>query len=208
MNACLQPAFIAFLLLAVGAADAAQPPQPGKAASDACEAAVSETVRRIRGRDAAEVQFVGSQRALSPTLGDETGVKGEGKYRGAAGGAVPFTYSCTYNAQTGTTDGVVFRETGVARTTAEAPWQPDLTHLSPEACEAAAAAALKDKYPRVSRIAFGSDSRRLKPVAKERTSLEGQGGIERAPGMSSVPFSYRCEIETASGKVVSVQTSE
>jgi len=182
MNAPLHRAGLALLLLcAASAADAAQP-GTGKTAGEACESAVAETVRRMRGRDAQEVRFVGAKRALSPAPhGDETGVKGEGRYRGVTGGAVPFSYSCAFNTKTGATHGVVFKETGAALA-ADALWQPDLANLSPEACETATAAALKNKYPRVGRIVFDSASRALRPAPNARTGLEGQGGSSARRG--------------------------
>ncbi|HEX6707474.1 MAG TPA: hypothetical protein VF169_22135 [Albitalea sp.] len=178
------------------------------AAGDRCEAAVAETVRRMRGREAQEVEFGGAKRTLASTQdAEETSVKGEGRYRAGGGSAMSFTYSCAFNSKSGATNGVVFRETGSARAAADtSSWEPDLSRLSPEACETAAAAALKEKYPRVGRIAFGSDSRQLRPAPNAHTSLEGQGAVQRAPGMNSVPFRYRCEYDTHSGKVVSVQT--
>jgi len=194
--------------------EAAKPAEPtkapdvGKKAGDVCEDAVAETIRRMRGKGVQEVQFIGAQRSLTPTPGDETGVRGEGRYRSPAGGSMPFSYSCAYNTKTGATSGVLFRETGTARASSEQAWQPDLTNVSPAACETATAAALKDKYPRVGRIVFGSDSRQLRPAPNAHTSLEGKGAVERAPGMSAVPFEYACEIETRSGKVVSVKTSD
>jgi hypothetical protein len=177
-------------------------------AGDQCETAVAELVRRMRGRDAQEVQFVGTKRALSPGTDDETGVRGEGRYRGS-GRSMPFTYSCTFNTGTGLTSGVVFRDTGAAAAAAaatEKPWQPDLTNLSPEACESAAAASLKDRHPRVSRVTFGSDSRQMRPGPNDHLLLEGRGAVERAPGMNAIPFTYRCEVETRRGRVVAVQT--
>jgi hypothetical protein len=208
MNALLHRAGVALLLSCAAAAATAAPP-PIKSAGDACESAVAETVRRMRGRDAQEVQFIGAKRALSPAPdGDETGVKGEGRYRGVAGRPVPFSYSCAFNTKTGATNGVVFKETGAALAGAEALWQPDLANLSPEACEAATAAALKDKHPRVGRIVFDSGSRALRPAPNARTRLEGQGAVERAPGMNAIPFSYHCEFEARSGKVLSVQTTD
>jgi len=224
MDTRLHPLALALMLFATCTAasaqaeaakstDAAKPAETAKTADagkagDACENAVAETVRRMRGRDAQEVQFIGAKRSLTPTPGDELGVKGEGRYRSASGGSVPFTYSCAYNAKTGATSGALFRETGATRASAEKAWQPDLTHVSPAACETATAAALKDKYPRVGRIVFGSDSRQLRPASNAHTSLEGKGAVERAPGMGAVPFEYSCEIETGSGKVVSVKTSD
>ncbi|HEV7912973.1 MAG TPA: hypothetical protein VGP22_04355 [Albitalea sp.] len=176
-------------------------------AGERCEAAVADTVKRMRGRDAQQVEFVGAKRVLTPTDdAEETGVKGEGRYRGP-GQSMSFSYSCAYNTKTAATSGVMFRETGGTRSGAEAVSEADIANVSPDACETATASLLKQKYPRVSRIAFGSDSRQLRPAPNSRTSLEGQGALQRAPGMSSVPFRYRCEFE-GSGKVVNVQATD
>ena len=196
------------LVLVVGTLGAGAQAQGDAAkAADRCEAAVAETVKRMRGRSAQELQFVGAKRNLLPTQDDETGVRGEGRYSSKAGGTTSFTYSCAYNVKTGTTSGVVFRETGSDRARTESAWQPDLTFVSPDACETATAAELKQKYPRVARIAFGSDSRQLRPAPDDHTSLEGQGAVQRAPGMQLTPFNYRCEFDTRNGRIVSVQTS-
>lgn len=186
---------------------AADPPGP-EAAGERCEAAVTETVKHMRGDDARTVQYVAARRVVSPPVGDETDVKGEGSYRGASGKGRGFSYGCAYNIRTGTTSGVVFRDLGgsAASTAAEPAWQPDLASLSPETCEAAIAQVLKGKYPRVGRIAFGSDSRRLRPAPNGRTGMDGQGSVERAPGMNLIPFEYRCEFERG-GKLVAARTT-
>ena len=212
----LRYAGIATMMMCAAGAIAATPPadapKPADAAKagDRCEEAVADTVRRMRGRDAQEVQFIGGKRVLTPgTEDEETGVKGEGRYRTPGGNSVSFTYSCAFSSKTGTTNGVVFRETGGARAAQDgAAWEPDLSNVSPQDCETAAASQLKEKYPRVGRIAFVSDSRQLRPAPNAHTSLEGQGALQRAPGMNSTPFRYRCEIETRSGKVVGVQTTD
>ena len=100
------------IFFAASATAQAAPTDASKSAADACETAVAETVRAARGRDAQEVQFIGAKRALSPTPGDETGVKGEGRYRGKAGTSMPFSYSCAFNAKTGGTTGVMFSDKG------------------------------------------------------------------------------------------------
>jgi hypothetical protein len=194
---------------AASAPEVTRPVDPAKAA-ERCEDAVADTVRTIRGKEAREIEFVGGKRTLQPGEGDEMAVKGAGRYRASAGSTVPFSYTCTYNATTGATSGAMFRETGPrpGEVASGQPWQPDLTNVSPEACEAATAAALKDKYPRVGRIAFGSDTRRLQPAPNERIGLEGQGALQRAPGMNAAPFRYRCEFEPRSGKIVKVTTSD
>lgn len=210
MNSIIRLSVLFSCLGGAAAAGAALPDTAPKA-GERCEAAVAETIRRMRGRDAQEVEFVGAKRALTPALDDEdeTAVKGEGRYRAAAGGTVSFSYSCAFNARTGATSGVVFRDTGRVGAAADTvAWQPDLSQFTPDACEAATAAALKSKYPRIGTINFDAGTRQLRPTASDNTSLEGRGALVRAPGMNAAPFSYRCEFEPRGGKVVSVQTRE
>ena len=197
----------AIALFACAAAHAAAPVDAAKAA-DTCEAAVADTIKELRGRDAQDLRFTKDKRVLSPTTGEDTDIKGAGHYRTATGSTTPFTYGCAFNPTTGATSGIVFRDASAQRATEEKPWQPDLMNVSPEACEAAVASALKAKHPRVGRIVFGSDSRQLLPAPAGRSSLEGIGAVERAPGMNSVQFNYRCEFEPGQGKVVAVQTFE
>jgi hypothetical protein len=192
------------VLLAAGAIPAwAANPDHGKATQH-CEDAVTAAIERARGKDAHDVQFVGATRAIS-TDGDDIGVKGEGHYRRASG-IVPFSYSCAFNQTTGGTSGVVFKETGsTVAAVDESAWQPDLTNVSPEACETAVAAVLKDQHPRVAGISFRSETRRLQPAGGVRVGLEGQGTLQRAPGMNANPFRYRCEIDPRSGKVLAAR---
>lgn len=206
----LRPLATALLLIAglpsahaaIAAADAAQ-------ATEGCEKKVAETVTRLRGKEAHEVQFVSSKRALTASSEEETDVRGEGRYRSASGRATTFSYSCLYNTKSGETSGVVLREVGGAARGAEpAAWQPDLSNVSPQACESAAAAALKDKHPRVGRIVLDSDTRRVAPGPNGHLVLEGGGAVQRAPGMNANPFRYRCEFDARGTKIVDVQTTE
>jgi hypothetical protein len=205
------------LFLAAAPAVLAQPPaEPAAAATKAdsaraierCEASVAETLRRLRGKQADDVQFMPAQRVVTPADEAEISVKGAGRYRGAGGaGGNAFTFSCTFDVRTGLASGVVLREAGGAAAR-EAPWQPDLSRVSPEACESAVAQHLKTRHPRVAQIALEPDTRRLQPGADQRTVLLlGQGAVQRAPGMHAVPFSYSCELEARSGRVVAVRTS-
>lgn len=198
---------IAFFIGGVQAA-ASAPAADSTKAAESCEASVTDTIKEMRGKDAHDVQFNKDKRTLTPTTGDDTDVKGSGRYRGPGGASQPFTYGCAYNTTTGATSGIVFRDAAALRPVEEKAWQPDLTTVSPEACEAAVASALKNKHPRVGRIAFGSDSRQLLPAPNGRSSLEGIGALERAPGMSLIPFKYGCEFEPRSGKIVGVKTSD
>jgi hypothetical protein len=173
-------------------------------AADDCESAVTDAVKRMRGRSAQDVQFNKTRRTITPSSDEETTLKGEGRYRGNGGRSMPFSYSCALNTKTGATSGVVFRELAAAD---DKPFQPDLTNVSVSDCEGAAAASLKSKHPRADRIVLDTESRQLKPAADDRIALEGRGAVERAPGMNSVPFTYRCEVEPRSGRIVSVQTA-
>lgn len=206
----LAPLAVAILAALVGLSNPARAAPPDAAAAEkqtqACEKAVSDNLRELRGSAAERIEFNPSQRAALPTQGEEIGIKGAGRYvRGKA--EVPFTYRCTLNPETGETTGVVVsdKRPAPARPVASAPLQPDLTKLSPAACETAIAAELKDRYPRVGRIAFGSDSRRLQAVPGGRTRLEGRGGVERAVGMNAVPFKYHCEFDDRTGQLVEMQ---
>lgn len=203
-----RPAFSALALaLALPASPAAAQADAAEAATR-CEEAVADTVRRMRGERAKEIQFTAGKRQLQQATDEETSVRGEGRYRGAGGPSMPFSYSCAYNAKTGSTSGVVFRDTGSAVAAAPREWQPDLTNVSPAACESAAAAALKELHPRVGRIVFGSDSRRLQPGPGGQVQLEGRGAVERAQGMNAVPFSYRCRVDPRTGRVLGVETDD
>jgi copper chaperone CopZ len=196
------PPFLAMALVLAAGAVRAVPVEHGKAAQH-CEDAVAAAIERLRGKEVHDVQFVGATRAIT-TDGDDIGVKGEGHYRRAAA-IVPFDYSCAFNQTTGGTSGVVFREIGNAAAAEQAPWQPDLTNVSPEACETAVAALLKDQHPRVAGISFRSDTRRLQPAGGARVGLEGQGTLQRAPGMNPNAFRYHCEFDPRSGKVVTAR---
>ena len=203
MAACNRSLVLLFALLS-GAGIAHAQAEAAKAADD-CEAAVTESVQRMRGKDAQDLQYVKSKRVVTPSADDETSLRGEGRYRTQGGRVVPFTYGCAINTHTGATSGVVFRELVAA--TEQQPFQPDLTNLSVADCEGAAVASLKSKNPRATRIVLDGESRRLRPAQDERIALEGRGAFERAPGMNSAPFTYRCELEPRSGRIVSVQTS-
>jgi hypothetical protein len=196
---------LVLFFVGLSAAGAVQAQADATKAADDCEAAVTEAVKRMRGKDAQDVQYVKVKRSVTPSAEDETSLKGEGRYRGPGGRIVPFSYGCALNTKTGATSGVVFRElTALAE---DKPFQPDLTNVSVSDCEGAAVASLKNKNPRAGRIVLDSESRQLRPAQDERIALEGRGAFERAPGMNSAPFTYRCELEPRSGRIVSVQTS-
>lgn len=200
------------LLLAAGAAFAQTEPAPLTAA-DACEKAVVQAVERVRGAGARPVQFIGSRRVITEVSDIESAVRGEGRYRSPSGGSTVFSYSCVFDAKTRETSGVVLRDgAGGAAAQAAATAARDVTTPSPissfDACETATVRSLKSKFPRAERIVFGSDTRRVAPAENARTEIEGEGAMARAPAMAAEKFSYRCVFDTASGRVVAVQTGD
>lgn len=188
---------------AAGAADPAR-------AVERCESSVVDTLRQLHGK-AEGVQFLPAQRPPAPDDEADVGIKGSGRYRRANGSSTTFTYSCTYNPKTGVASGVVLREAalGSAAAVPEAAWQPDLSRVSPEACESAVARLLKDKHPRVANIVIDPGARRLEPGAEDTRALRlvGIGAVQRAPGMNAVPFSYECDFDPRRGQLVGVRTS-
>lgn len=198
---------IAALTIALGHAG----PATAQDGAEACEEAVIRTVQQLRGARAQVVEFSAVKRDATRKSERETTLRGQGRYHAGSGGAAqPFRYSCVYDADTGLASGVVLRDGGgpPAPRARERPWEPDMTRLSPEACETAAAASLKRRYPAVGAITFATDTRQLRPAAEGRTSLEGQGRMARAPGLNLVRFNYRCELEARSGKLLSAETGE
>jgi hypothetical protein len=182
---------------------------PAKPPAQVCEAAVTAAIHKARGDGAKQVQFLGPRqtpgKASAAVQPVDSTMQGEGRYQGT-GGAVTFSYHCTLDPQGQEPPGVIFKEVGGPTPAAEKPWQADLTNLSPEACEAAVASAVTDKYSRAVNLVLSSKSRQLKPAPNKHTYMHGQGSAQKADGMRPSAFTYRCELDTASGKFIGVQT--
>ena len=171
-----------------------------------CETAVSKSIHEIRGKQVADLQF-GADAHTVATDGDRVDVKGSGRYRRGSGAPIAFTYTCAFDEASGATSGVLFREADPAAAPPLPVWQADLSKISPEACEAAAAKSLQANHPRASGIVFDGDTRKLGPGAEGRTALTGTGRIVPAPGMNSGAFKYRCEFD-GNGHLASAQAAE
>ena len=85
--------------------------------------------------------------------------------------------------------------------------EPDLSHLSPSACEASAAAALKKRWPRVSDISFDGSTRSLSQESPAKAELHGQGRALPAPGSPHALFGFDCEIDPRDGRVLGTRIS-
>jgi hypothetical protein len=182
---------------------------PSAAAVQACELAVRATLRNARGA-AAEVSFNAPPAALPGNAdGGDLLLRGAGRAR-SGGNARTFTYSCTYDSRANSVAGVVLRDAAPAdERAAAAPVrsvEPDLSQLSPAACESAAATALKRRWPNVGRIAFNADTRSLIQDSAGTAKLEGQGTAQPQPSSDlSAHFRYQCALDAASGRVLALR---
>lgn len=196
------------------AAPAAAPSQAAGDGPTACQKAAHDALRDTRGA-VDEVSFAGPPSVQASTSSNEEfNFKGSGRYRIKPGAARDFNYSCSYNTHNGTVAGVVLREAAAAdgaasRAVAVAkPAEPDLSHVSPQACESAAALALQRRHPKVERISFNTELRQLRQDSQAHGDLRGQGMAVRAPGDPSTHFSYQCEFDPRNGRVLGVQTAD
>lgn len=182
---------------------------PSAAAVQACELAVRSTLRNARGA-AAEVSFNAPPAALPGNAdGGDLLLRGAGRAR-SGGNARTFTYSCTYDTRADSVAGVVLRDAAPAdERAAAAPVrtvEPDLSQISPAACESAAATALKRRWPNVGRIAFNADTRSLIQDSAGTAKLEGQGTAQPQPSSElSAHFRYQCALDAANGRVIALR---
>jgi hypothetical protein len=194
---------------AVPAAARAANGLPSASAVQACELAVRATLRNARGA-AAEVSFNAPPAALPGNAdGGDLLLRGAGRAR-SGGSARTFTYSCTYDTRASSVAGVVLRDAAPAdERAAAAPVrtvEPDLSQISPAACESAAASALKRRWPNVGRIAFNADTRSLIQDSAGTAKLEGQGTAQPQIGSElSSHFRYQCALDAASGRVLALR---
>ena len=182
---------------------------PAAAAVQACELAVRSTLRNARGA-AAEVSFNAPPATLAGSAdGGDLLLRGAGRAR-SGGSARTFTYSCTYDSRASSVAGVVLRDAVPADDRAAAApvrsVEPDLSQISPAACESAAASALKRRWPNVGRIAFNADTRSLIQDSAGTAKLEGQGTAQPQPSADlSAHFRYQCALDAASGRVLALR---
>jgi hypothetical protein len=190
----------------------AAPARPAGAVADAvlaCERAARQSLAS-RGAPAAEVKFAGTpaeQAGLSNA--QQLVLHGAGHWRDDAG-ARKFDYSCNVDLRTPEAVGLVLRDTtppGTPARPARPALEPDLTHVSPAACEASAALALKKRWPRVSAVSFDAATRSLAQESVSKAELHGQGRAVPEPGAPTVLFSFDCEIDPRNGRVLGTRLS-
>jgi hypothetical protein len=195
---------IAMSLSAHAQAPADKPDTAAAAAAAVCERAARQSLAGKALRPL-EVTFNAAPTVQSSLSSDSQIVlRGVGRWRGA-GGVRSFNYSCTVDLRTSEAVGLVMRDlTPVAAEAAPArpPAEPDLSELSPAACESSAVEALKQRWPRVSQITFDSATRSFRQQSTGRAEFHGSGLAVPAPRSPFTLFEFDCEIDPRDGRVL------
>jgi hypothetical protein len=90
---------------------------------------------------------------------------------------------------------------------ARPPAEPDLSFLSPAACESSAVLALKQRWPRVSQISFDPETRSFSQDSDRSAALHGRGRALPAPDAPATLFGFDCEIDPRDGRVLATRVS-
>jgi len=190
---------------------AAPPVSTGQAVSGAvgaeavvqCERAVRQALAQKAG-PAADLRFSAAPSVRAPSGDGQVVLHGDGQWRDATA-LRKFSYSCNLDPQGGEALGVVIRQTA-APAAPQPVAEPDLSHVSPSACESSAAVALKQRWPRVSQISFDTATRSLTPQSSSRAELRGQGRAQPAPESPLlVHFGFDCTIDPRDGRVLGLR---
>jgi len=175
---------------------------PRDAATAACERAVQATLRDTRGTSAAPTFKSPPSVVPAPADAAEMTLRGAGQVRSGAASR-NFSYSCNYDLGTASVSGVVVRDSVDAPAPrATRAVEPDLSHVSPTACESAAAAELKRRWPGVTQINFNPATRKLSQDTDGIASLRGQGRAAPTVRGPDVHFSYDCAIDARNGRIM------
>lgn len=179
-------------------------------AAAACEKAARQSISAQTER-ASDIAFTGAPERDTALSGENQLVlRGSGRWRDAEGPR-SFRYSCNVDRRNPDAVGLVLRDTSPARptpATARRVAEPDLGQLSPGACEADAATALKRRYPGVSQISFDTSTRSLVQESAVKAELSGQGRAVRAPGGPMALFRFTCEVDPRDGRITALRVSD
>jgi hypothetical protein len=204
-------ALAAVLLVLAAPAARAQAAASAPAGSDAlarCERAVRQALMPQAG-PTAELRLSATPPRpasnASPTL-----LQGEGQWRDGAT-LRKFSFSCNIDPQDSEAVGVVIRQSSPPLAAQRGPEpidDPDLSHLSPSACESGAALALQQRWPRVSQISFDPATRSLTQQSASRAELHGQGRARPSPESAVVVhFGFDCTVDPRDGRVIGMRLS-
>ena len=196
-------------LLAQAQAAPGKPEGALSASVAACERAARQTFGAQAPHDLEVTLGVPS---MQPGLAGDGQVvlRGSGRWRGA-GAVHTFSYTCNVDRGTSEALGFVMRDSTPAVAEVAAPTraslEPDLSELSPAACESSAVVALQQRWPRVSKITFDSATRSLRQESASRAEFHGSGLALPAPGSPTTVFEFDCAIDPRDGRVLRTNLS-
>jgi len=177
------------------------------AALAACERAARQTLS-TRGTGPVDVRFDAAP-SVEPGLSSESQMlRGAGRWK-SGGNAHVFSYTCNVDLKTSEAVGLVMRDAAAtaAAPPARAPAEPDLSSLSPAACESSAAEILQRRWPRVSGVVFDRATRTFRQQDAITAELRGSG---RALPLADSPltfFEYACTLDPRDGQVLRTRIS-
>ena len=180
------------------------------AAVEACERSARQAVPGS-GRLPVEVVFTAAPTVQpGPSIDGQIVLRGAGRFR-APNGVRSFSYTCNVDVKSSEAVAVMLRDTtpqpAVKAPLARAPAEPDLSELSPAACESSAVAALKARWPRVSQISFDPRSRVFKQPSASSALLHGSGKAVPSVDSPIRLFGFDCEIDPRDGRVLGISIS-
>jgi hypothetical protein len=177
------------------------------AAVEACERSARQAVPTPT-REPVEVTFTAPP--TGPTIDGQVVLRGAGRWR-AASGMRTFTYTCNVDKGSAEAVGLVLRDTTPAAAAKAAPprppAEPDLSELSPAACESSAVAALKARWPRVSQISFDARTRVFNQPSADSALLHGSGQALPSADSATRLFGFDCELDPRDGRVLGISIS-
>jgi|JI7StandDraft_1071085.scaffolds.fasta_scaffold177102_2 hypothetical protein len=188
-----------------------RPASAAQATSDAlaaCERAARQSLTAGTGASVADLKFSGAP-SEPPGSDPQLVLRGSASWRSNSGPR-RFDFICNVDLRTPEAVGLVIRDTTPAApeaTTARAVVEPDLSNVSPAACESSAAAALKKRWPLVNEISFDTSTRTLSQESATQGELRGQGRALPAPGAPVTHFSFDCQFDPRNGRVVATRIS-
>jgi hypothetical protein len=170
---------------------------------EACQQAARQALAGAVAHPA-DVAFVATPEFQAGLSNDsQTVLRGVARWQ-SSGGVRSVVYNCSVDPRTMEVIGVVMRDAspvGADTAPARPPAEPDLSRLSPEACEARAAEALKQRWPRVSEISFDVATRSFQQQSSSKAEFHGSGRAMPDPRSPSTFFAFDCEIDPRDGRV-------
>ncbi len=207
-------AFVTVMALPPSAQSQSAPSRPASAAQAtadalaACERAARQSLTAGTGNSVSELKFSGAP-SEPPGSDPQMVLRGSASWRSATGPR-RFDFICNVDLRTPEAVGLVIRDTtptAPEAATARAVVEPDLSNVSPAACESSAAAALKKRWPLVSEISFDTSTRTLSQESATQGELRGQGRALPAPGAPVTHFSFDCQFDPRNGRVLGTRIS-